>query len=191
MPTPVCMVLRMQTFFLSFPWYTVRVASLQQLCVEQLCFTEGKPPYHTHLQVKHEPPLVLTFSFFCLLLIHIASKPFLHLHPTACRRIWPLIGQMLCAVNHCGNACGVRLLVSFFFLSCLGLTWCSMCASRQRCTSFAHLKKLRPLANGAPHGSWGPTHNACSACRDGHCCILISLPWSSQSWRIYLWGLMG
>ena len=29
-------VLRMQTFFLGFPWYTVRVASLQHFCVEQL-----------------------------------------------------------------------------------------------------------------------------------------------------------
>ena len=34
-------VLRMQTLFLGFPWYTVRVASPH--CVEQLrcCFTEG------------------------------------------------------------------------------------------------------------------------------------------------------
>ena len=30
-------VLRMQTFILGFPWYTVRAASLQHLCVEQPC----------------------------------------------------------------------------------------------------------------------------------------------------------
>ena len=107
----------------------------------------------------------LTFSFICLLPIHIAIwRPSLHLRPTACRRIWPLIGQMLRAINHCDNECGVRLLVSFFLM----LTRCSMRASLQRCASFAYLQKMCPLEqNGAPYGLWGPTHSACSACREG------------------------
>ena len=33
-PTKVCTVLRMQTFFLGFPWYTFKVASLQHFGVE-------------------------------------------------------------------------------------------------------------------------------------------------------------
>ena len=108
------------------------------------------------------------FSFFCLLPIHVAIwRPSLHLHPTACRRIWPLIGQMLHAVNHCGNACGVRLLV-FFFLSCLAVTQSSTRASLQWCASFAHLQRMHPFAqNGAPHGSWDRMPSAWPVCREG------------------------
>ena len=87
---------------------------------------------HTHLQVKHKALLVETFSFFCLLPTRTAVwRPSLHLHPTAFRRIWPLIGQILRAVNHCGQI--TRLFLKKIF-SCLGLTWCSSRASQQLCT---------------------------------------------------------
>ena len=62
----------------------------------------------------------------------------------------------------------VRLLNSFSSLFCLGLTWCSTRASQQRCASFAHSQRMRPLAqNGASPWIAGPTHSACSACREG------------------------
>ena len=102
----------------------------------------------------------LTYSFFCLLPIHIAVwRPSLHLHPTACRRIWPLIGQMLRAVNHCGKACGVILLVSFFFFffplllrADLVLYTCLTAAKRILC---AFAENASPVQNGAPmdHGA--------------------------------------
>ena len=112
----------------------------------------------------------LTYSFFCVLPIHIAVwRPSLHLHPTACRRIWPLIGQMLRAVNHCGKACGVILLVSFFFfftpasgwLGALHVPHCSEAHPLRIC------RECVPCAKWGPHGSRGPTHSACSACREG------------------------
>ena len=110
---------------------------------------------HTHLQVKHEPPLVLIFSFFCLLPIHVAIwRPSLHLHPTACWRIWPdltwLIGEMLRAVSNCGNACSVRLLFSFFSLLPLAdlvLNTCLTATMHILCT-FAE--------NMSPCAKWGP-----------------------------------
>ena len=123
---------------------------------------------HTHLQVKHEPP----FSVFCLLPIHIAVwRPSLHLHLTACRCIWLLIGQML-RVSIIAAMRVVSDYSSLLLLSCLRLTWRSTYASLQRCSSFAHLQRMGPLVqNGAPHGSWGPLHSTCSACGEGWRCL--------------------
>ena len=50
---------------------------------------------------------------------------------------------------------------------------CFTAARMRSCASFAHVCKMRFLAqNEAPYGSRGPTHCACSACRQGR-------PWVS------------
>ena len=50
-PTPVCTILRMQMFFLGFPWYTIRVASAYfstfMLNSSACCFMEGATPIFT------------------------------------------------------------------------------------------------------------------------------------------------
>ena len=85
-----------------------------------------------------------SLSFFCLLPFHIAVwRPSLHLHPTAWRHIWLLNGQMMRAVNHCGNACSVRLLVSFFFSPASG--WLDVCHTASGSS--------RPVLLGGPR--WG------------------------------------
>ena len=115
----------------------------------------------THLQGKHENPLVFIFSSFCLLLIHIAVwRPFLHLHPTACRRIWPLIGQILRAVNRCGQACGVKLLVSFFSLLPQAdlVLYARPTAAMHILCAFAENASLQ---NGDPHGLYGGSNKQC------------------------------
>ena len=116
--------------------------------------------------------------FFCFLFVSLNriigwsddtwTKPSLHLHPTACQRIWPLIGQMQHTVYHCDNACGVRLLVSFFLSP--ALSWLG--ALRAPHSSNAH--PLRICRECIPLGKMGPPMDSgalrtCCAFKEGRC----------------------
>ena len=126
---------------------------------------------HTHLQVNHKP-LVLTFSFFCLLQCFILSLEDISPPASNCLSGHLMsIGLMLHAVSHCGNMCGVRLLVSFFLFffspasDWLGVLHASHCSDVHSWLIYRECVLLRKMES--PHGSWGPTHSMCSVCREG------------------------